>query len=131
MAGADQPKPSILGRTENHIAVAEHAEGRSDFAGAECRDIGADQHHRTWMAGPERALHPDAEIATALAKGFDRSAPTAGASSIRGQCDPQAPPPIRRQTAKQHRDHQPLETLRRDIADLTRQPALADAETRC
>jgi hypothetical protein len=133
MAGADEPKSAILGGAEHHIAVAEQAESRGYLVGAERRDIGAYQHYRTWRASPERALHPDAEIAAALSDGFDPPAPMSGvvASPVRRQRDPQAPAPVGRQTAKQQPYHQSFEMHRRDIADLTCEPALAGSETRC
>ena len=132
MADADEPKPAILGRTENHVMVTEQTKRCRYHAGIERGDIGADQHHRAGRASPKRALHADAEIATTLADGLDPSAPVpdAMASRVRRHGDPQAPAAVCRQTAKQQRDHQTFETNRRNIADLTREPAFADAKTR-
>ena len=52
------------------------------------------------------------------------------AGSVRGYRDAQAPAPVGAQPAEQQRDHQPLETDRRHIADVPREPALAGPETR-
>jgi hypothetical protein len=133
MAGADEPKPAILGRTEHDIAVAEQAESRGDMAGAKHRDVAADQHCRSRRARPECALHSGSEIAAALPDRFDPSAPMSSTvtSSIRRHRDPQAPTPVRRQAAKHQRDHRSFEMHRRNIADLTREPSLADPKAWC
>ncbi len=133
MPGADEPKPAVLGRTEHDITVTEKTESPSYLTGIERRDIAADEHDRTWRARPEHAQHPNAKIAAALPDGFDYSAAMSDvvASPVRRQCDPQTPATVPCQTAKQPRDHQPLETHCRNIADLAREPPLPRSETRC
>ena len=83
--------------------------------------------------GPEAekaaAAHPNAEIAAALANGLDSAVPMPGAmaSIVRRDGDAQMPPLIWGETAQQERDHRPLETQRRDVADVSREAALASS----
>jgi hypothetical protein len=105
-------------------------EGCGDVTGIKRRNIGSDEQHWTRGAGFERAAHSDPEIARALSDRLYHPAPMTGAAAglVRRHRDPQAPAPIRCETAQQQRDHCPLETKRRDIADLAREAAFAAAE---
>ncbi len=130
--GADQPEPAILGGTEDELIPTEQAERRTDMAGGQSGNIGTDEHYRARRASKQRPSHADPKIATALADSLGLPVPTPGtmASPVRGHRNAQMPAPVRGKPAQQPRDHQPLEAQRRDIADLSGEPSLADAESR-
>ena len=89
MAGADEPKSAILGRSEDEVVAAEQAEGGGDVTRRERRDVAADQHHRAGCAGGQCAAHADTQIAAALADGLDAPTPMASMTArlIRRYCD--------------------------------------------
>jgi hypothetical protein len=132
MTGADEPKSAVYGRTEDNVMGAEQAKGSIDLARAERWDIGPNEHHGAGRTGSKRPVHPQTEIAAALAGNLDPVAPMpcTMARLVRGYGDPQTPAPVSGETAQKQRDHQPFETYRRDIAYLTREPALAGSENR-
>jgi hypothetical protein len=111
VAKPDEPKPAIFGGTQHEIVTPQEAEGGRHCGSAESRDVGPDEHHWPARESTERTVHPTAEISAPL--GGDLARPAAGpqpmASSVRGYCDPQPPPPVGAQPAEQQRDHQPLE----------------------
>ena len=132
MTGADEPKPAVFGRTEYNVMGAEQAKGGVDLTRAESRDIGADEYHKAGRTGSERAVHAPAEIAAALAGSLDPVAPMprAMARLVRGYGDPQTPAPVSGEPAQKQRNHYPLETHCRDVANVSREAALADSERR-
>src|SRR4051794_16169957 len=98
----------------------------------ERRDIGTDQHGRSRRAVGEGAMHPFAEIAPALPDDRDAARPETPAmtGAVRRDGDAQTPSSVSNKAAQQPPQHQPLETQRRDVADVARQAALAAAERR-
>jgi hypothetical protein len=132
MTGADEPKPAVFGGTKDNVTGAEQAKSSIDLARTESRDIGPDEHHRAGRTGSECAVHALAEIAAALAGSPDPvpPIPSAMARLVRGYDDPQAPAPVSGEPAQKQPNHQPLETYRRDVADVSREAALADSERR-
>ena len=132
MTGADEPKPAVFGGTEDNVMGAEQAKGSIDLARADSRDIGPDEYHRAGRTGSKCAVHPQTEIAAALAGSPDPVAPMpcTMARLVRGYGDLQTPAPVSGEPAQKQRDHQPLETHCRDIAYPSRESALADPEGR-
>jgi hypothetical protein len=130
VTGADEPEPAILGRSEYEVTAPEEVESRGGMPGIERRDVGADEDHRTGLAGLERPAHADTEITRALPDRLYPAAPMTGATVGLVWChhDPQTPAPVLGQTAQQQRDHRPLEAKRCDIADIPREPPLASPE---
>src|SRR6266478_49826 len=96
MTGADEPKPAVFGGTKDDVMGAEQAKGSVDLARTESRDIGPDEHHRAGRIGSKGSVHPQAEIAAALADNLDPAAPRprAMARLVRGYGDPQTPAPV-------------------------------------
>jgi hypothetical protein len=132
MTGADEPKSAVFGGTKDDVMGAEQAKGSVDLARTESRDIGPDEHHRAGRIGSKGSVHALAEIAAALAGRLDPVAPMprAMARLVRGYGDPQTPAPVSGEPAQKQRNHQPLETHCRDVADVSREAALADSERR-
>src|SRR5712671_1965120 len=129
MTGADEPKSAVFGGTKDDVMGAEQAKGSVDLARTESRDIGADEHHRAGRIGSKGSVHALAEIAAALAGRRDPVAPMprAMARFVRGYGDPQTPAPLSGEPAQKQRNHQPLETHCPDVANVSREPALADS----
>jgi hypothetical protein len=77
-------------------------------------------------------MHALAEIAPALPGDRDSARPEAFAMTgmVRGDSKTQMPSPVSAEMAQQPRQHLPLETQRREIADVAGQAALAGAERR-
>jgi hypothetical protein len=132
MTGADEPKSAVFGRTKDNVTGAEQAKGSIDLARSESRNIGPDEHHRAGRIGSKGSVHALAEIAATLADGLDPVVPMPGAmaSLVRGYGDPQTPAPVSGETAQKQRDHQSLETYRREVAYVSCEPALAGSENR-
>ena len=131
VAGADEPEAAVLSGPEDEIVVTEQPECYPDVTGGEGGDIGADQYRRARRAGAQRSPHTHPEIAFALAESLDPDIPELCTmpGMVRRDRDPHSPAPIQHETTQQPRNHQPLETQRRDRADLARKAAFAGAET--
>ena len=130
--GADQPEPAIRSRAENEIVSPEQAKGGGDVMPADCRDVAADEQHRTARLAGDGVAHAPAEVATTLSKHLYPPAPMPGmeAGSVGRHRDTQIPAPVVDETTQQPRDHQPLEAYRREVADFVCQPALAVSQHR-
>src|SRR5260370_6175734 len=99
--------------------TAKKAERRGDMVRAERRDVGADEHRRPRRTGNEGMAHPLAEIAAALPdnRNSARPEPLALQGGVRGDREAQMPSPVSTEAKQYPRQHQPLETQRRNVAD--------------
>lgn len=131
-AGADQPEAAVCGWSEHQVAAPEQAEGAGDVSGSKFRNVAADEDGGTGRACCQPALHPSSEIATALSCRQRAAGPQteAVAGPVGRYREAQLPTPVTTEAAQQAGEHRPLEAQSGGVADVVRQPPLADAVTR-